>query len=56
VVQANLGKKQDPISKITRAKRVGGIAQVIEYLLSKQEALTSNSSTEKKKQKKEKRT
>jgi hypothetical protein len=25
-VQANLGKKQDPISKITRAKRTGGMA------------------------------
>jgi hypothetical protein len=30
-----LGKKQDPISKITRAKRSGGMAQVVEGLPSK---------------------
>jgi hypothetical protein len=28
-VQAELDKKQDPISKITRAKRAGGVAQVV---------------------------
>jgi hypothetical protein len=35
VVQANVGKKQDPISKLTRAKWAGGIAQAIQHLLSK---------------------
>jgi hypothetical protein len=29
-VQSGLGKKQDPISKITRAKRAGGMAQEVE--------------------------
>jgi hypothetical protein len=28
MVQAGLGKEQDPICKITRAKRAGGMAQV----------------------------
>jgi hypothetical protein len=31
-----------PISKITRAKWTGGVTQVIEYLLCKREALSSN--------------
>jgi hypothetical protein len=35
---------QDPISKITRAKWTGGVAQLVEYLLCKCEALSSNSS------------
>jgi hypothetical protein len=30
--QTCLGKKQDSISKITRAKRTGGVAQAVEYL------------------------
>jgi hypothetical protein len=30
MVQASLGKKQDPISKITRAKRAGGMAQGVD--------------------------
>jgi hypothetical protein len=43
VVQAGLGKKQDLISKITRAKRAAGVAQVVECCLpSKCEALSSN--------------
>jgi hypothetical protein len=37
--QASLDKKQDPSSKITRAKRAGGMAQV------KHKTLTSNSIT-----------
>jgi hypothetical protein len=41
-VQAQPGKKQDPIFKITIAKRTGGTAQVVEHLPSKQEALNSN--------------
>jgi hypothetical protein len=34
--QADLGKKGDPVSKTTRAKRAGGVAQVGEHLRSKQ--------------------
>jgi hypothetical protein len=49
VVQAHLSKKQDLISKITRAKRSGGMAQVVEHLPSKCETLSSNPSTGKKK-------
>jgi hypothetical protein len=37
IVQAGLGKKQDPISKIIRTKRAGGMAQVVECLISKHE-------------------
>jgi hypothetical protein len=40
---------QDPISKITRAKWIGGEAQVVECLLYKYEALNSNPSPNKKK-------
>jgi hypothetical protein len=40
-----LGRKQNPISKITRAKRVGGVAQMVECLPSKCKALWSNPST-----------
>jgi hypothetical protein len=32
LVQAGLGKKWDPISKITKAKRAGGMAQTVECL------------------------
>jgi hypothetical protein len=46
-----LGKKQDPISKITRAKRAGGVVQAVEYLPNKHKALTSNPNTVKKKKK-----
>jgi uncharacterized protein YoxC len=49
VVQASLGKKQDPISKITRVKRVGGMAQAVQHLSSKFKVLSSNFSNTKKK-------
>jgi hypothetical protein len=39
------GKKQDPISKIANAKRLRGVAQVVEHLPSKHEASSSNPST-----------
>jgi hypothetical protein len=45
VVQASLGKKQDPIFKINIAKRAGGEAQAVELLFSKLEALSSNPTT-----------
>jgi hypothetical protein len=47
--QASLGKTfcENPISKITRAKRAGGVAQGVERLLSKYEALSSNPNTAK---------
>jgi hypothetical protein len=35
---------QDPNSKITKAKRAGGMAQVVEHLHSKCKALSSNPS------------
>jgi hypothetical protein len=41
MIQASLGKKQDPISKITRAKKAGDVAQAVECL--PHEALRSNS-------------
>jgi hypothetical protein len=41
-VQARPGKKQVPISKITRVKRAGGIAQVVQCLPSQCETLSSN--------------
>jgi hypothetical protein len=41
-VQAKLGKKQDPVSKIIRVKRTGSMAQVVECLSSKLKALSSN--------------
>jgi hypothetical protein len=53
MVQISLGKNQDSISKITRVKRAGGAAYVVECLPSKREALSSNSSTAKKKTKQE---
>jgi hypothetical protein len=49
VVQAGLGIKWDPISKITNTKRAGGVAQVVEHLPSKFEALSSNPNYRKKK-------
>jgi hypothetical protein len=39
----------DPMSKITKAKRTRGMAQVVEWLSSKCMALSSNLSAEKKK-------
>jgi hypothetical protein len=47
-----LGKKQNPIFKITRAKMDGGMAQAVEYLPSKNEVLSSTFNTGKKKEKK----
>jgi hypothetical protein len=44
-VQTGLGKKQNLIFKITRGKRAGGMAQVVECLPSKHKALSSNPST-----------
>jgi hypothetical protein len=41
-VQVGLGTKQDLLSKITRAKRAGGVANAVEPLLSKLKALSSN--------------
>jgi hypothetical protein len=48
------GKKQDPISKITRAKRAGAVAQVVECLPCNCEGLSSNLSDKKKKKHKHK--
>jgi hypothetical protein len=45
VVQVSLGKKQDPIFKMTRAKRTAEVAETIENLPHKHEALSSNPST-----------
>jgi hypothetical protein len=41
---------EDPIQKVTEAKRAGSMDQVVECLPSKHEALSSNSSTGKKKE------
>jgi hypothetical protein len=49
IVQASLGIKGDPISKITNTRRAGFVAQVVEPLPSKHETLSSTSSTKKKK-------
>jgi hypothetical protein len=46
-----MGRKQNPISKITRAKRIGGMAQAVEYVPSKHKALSSNPNKPKKKSK-----
>jgi hypothetical protein len=42
--------RQDLVSKITKAKRVGGMAKVVEHLPSKWEALRSNPGTAKRKE------
>jgi hypothetical protein len=47
--QAN--SPQYPISKITRAKCTGGVAQAVEFLLGKRKAQSSNPSPTKKKKK-----
>jgi hypothetical protein len=49
-VNAGLSKEQDSIFKITRAKRAGGVTQVVGYLLSKFKVLNSIPSTTTKKQ------
>jgi hypothetical protein len=38
------GIQGNPISKITRGKRAGGMAQAVEHLSSRHEALSSNPS------------
>jgi hypothetical protein len=45
MVQASLGKKQDLMSKITRAKRAEGMAQAVGGQPSKYKDLSSNSSS-----------
>jgi hypothetical protein len=50
MVQASPGIRQERVSKITKAKRVGGMAKVIEHLPSKWEALRSNPGTAKRKE------
>jgi hypothetical protein len=54
---AQANSLQDPISKITTAKWIGSgsVAQVVEHLLCKQEALSSNYSPIKRKKKKRKK-
>jgi hypothetical protein len=42
MVQAGLGKRQEPISKIPRAKMAEGMDQVVECLSGKYETLSSN--------------
>jgi hypothetical protein len=52
VIQASLGiNKRDSISKITEAKRTGGMALVVVLLSSKHNALGSTPSTTNKKSK-----
>jgi hypothetical protein len=48
-VQASPGKKQDPISGITRAKRAKGVTWAVEHLPCKCKGLSSNTSPRKKK-------
>jgi hypothetical protein len=48
VVQANLGIKHGPISKITNAKSAGDMTQVVECLPGNYKALSSNPRTAKK--------
>jgi hypothetical protein len=43
-VQVSQGNNQDPISKITRAKKTGSMAQAVEHLPKKHKALSLNSS------------
>jgi hypothetical protein len=45
MIQSSLGKKQDPVSKITRAKRAGGVAQAVEHLPGKLKAKKSKHKT-----------
>jgi hypothetical protein len=47
LVPDNLSEKRDPISKITREIKTGGVAQVVEGLLCKHEVLSSNPNTAK---------
>jgi hypothetical protein len=54
VVQGQPGQivRQNPISKITRTKWIGSVAKVVECLLCKHKAMSSNPSSTKKKKKK----
>jgi hypothetical protein len=45
MVHGSLGRKQDPISKITIAQRVEAVAHTIEHLPHKYKALSSNPNT-----------
>jgi hypothetical protein len=47
-------KTGEPIPKPTKAKRTGGVSQVVEHLSRKHEASSSNSGSAKKKKKKKK--
>jgi hypothetical protein len=42
MVQASLGKKGDPISKITEQKSAAGVTQAVEHLSCKCEGLSSS--------------
>jgi hypothetical protein len=42
MVQAGLGKRRNPISKLTTGKRGEGVAHTVENLLSKYKAGSSN--------------
>jgi hypothetical protein len=48
MVGDSLNKKQNPISKITRAKRAGGVFQAVQHVHGKFKALSSNPSAAKK--------
>jgi hypothetical protein len=48
-VHFSLGKEREPISKIIIAKRVGGMAQMVQCLPSNHEVLSSNPVSSKKK-------
>jgi hypothetical protein len=45
-VHTGLGKKQEPISKISRAKKAGGMAQEVKRLPLEHGALSLNPSTD----------
>jgi pyruvate/2-oxoacid:ferredoxin oxidoreductase beta subunit len=55
MVQASLGKNQDLILKMTQAKKVSGMAQVVQCLPCKGETLSSNPSMAEKKKRTQKR-
>jgi hypothetical protein len=55
VVQSGWSIKQDPSSKITRAKRAGGMAQAVECLITKGKVRSSNPSTGQPKKEKRKK-
>jgi hypothetical protein len=52
MIQADLSINQDLISKVAKAKKVGGVAQVVEHLPSQLKALSSTTNTIKTKQNK----